>query len=143
VTLGAVLAANLMTDEVRLWRVRSALEGVLSPLHDVGERMQVKQLRDRLVFANRVRLRNAGIYIRSGVGDELPYYSASVIKEIGEKLQANYAFGFRLATRNGLRVDEARLAEFGWAEPTTQELEKYRERTITLGIGGVLIISNE
>jgi hypothetical protein len=136
VTLGAVLAANLMTDEVRLWRVRSAVEGVLSPLQDVGERMQAKQLRDRFVFANRTTLRNAGIYIRSGAGDELPYYSPSVIKELGEKLQANYTFDFRLTTRSGLPVDEERLAEFGWVEPGEKELEKYRDVTLTLAIGG-------
>lgn len=107
-----------------------------SPLQYVGERMQAKQLRDRFVFANRIKLRNAGIYIRGGAGEELPYYSPSVIMEIGEKLEANYAFGFRLTTRNGLPVEEERLAEFGWLEPIEEELARYRDVTLTLAIGG-------
>jgi hypothetical protein len=134
VTLG-VLAADLLTDEVRVWRVRSAVEGVLSPLQDVSERMQAKQLRDRFVFANRVRLREAGIYIVSSSGRDFPYYDPTTVKTIGDKLAANYAFDFRLATRNGLPVDEERLAEFGWVEPGEEELEKYRGTTLTLAIG--------
>jgi len=66
----------------------------------------------------------------------LPYYEPSAIKEIGEKLEANYAFDFELVTRNGLPVEEERLIEFGWMELGKAELEKYRGRTITLEIGG-------
>jgi hypothetical protein len=47
------------------------------------------------------------------------------------------------STRNGLPVAEERLAEFGRVEPGEQELAKYRGTTLTLGIGGVLIISIE
>jgi len=53
VTLGAVLAANLLTDEVRLWWVRSAVKDVLSPLRDAGRQLKADQLRDRFVFENR------------------------------------------------------------------------------------------
>lgn len=83
-----MLAANLLTDEVRLWRVHTALENVTSAVDTLDKRAQARQLRDRFVFANRVKLRDAGIYIRSGAGDELPYYSPSVIREIGERLEA-------------------------------------------------------
>jgi hypothetical protein len=136
VTLGAVLAANLLTDQVRIWQVLSVVESAASSVQDFGNRAQAGQLQDRFIFANRIKLREAGIYIRSGAGDEFPYYSPSTVKTIGEKLAANYAFDFRLATRNGLPIGEDRLAEFGWAEPGEEELEKYRGRTITLAIGG-------
>jgi len=52
-----------------------------------------------------------------------------------EKLEANYALDFRLATRGGLPVEEERLAEFGWVRRPDKELEKYRGTTLTLAIG--------
>jgi hypothetical protein len=35
-----------------------------------------------------------------------------------------------------LPVDEGRLAEHGWVRPSDEELEKYRDVTLTLAIGG-------
>jgi hypothetical protein len=43
-------------------------------------------------------------------------YSLSVIKAISERPETNYAFDFRLATRNGSLVDKKQLAEFGWVD---------------------------
>lgn len=64
-TLGAVLTANLLTDEVRLWRMHTALEGAASTVDKLGRRASLGDASMR----QRMKLLDGQLEITSSIGN--------------------------------------------------------------------------